>query len=217
MKTLLLTLIFCLFNLTTSEIIGKYQIESKRSGDTLELKKDGTYEYESRGDSCFMWSDFSGTWELKNDELTLFHNYSFQEETTEYIEKLDKFSRDFVIFEVTDKSGKPISEFEVKYSINNYEAQIKKTDTNGIIKFDKYDIVSGGNENVGIQIKYLTNGNETSESTTLNRNSDRIILRINSEPKTIDKKEKYLFSYKNGILKSVDLRYVDEISTYKKL
>ena len=217
MKTLLLTLIFCLFNLTSTEIIGKYQIENERSGDTLELKKDGTYEYQSRGDSCWTWSDFSGTWELKNNELTLFHNYSYQEETTEYIEKLDKFSRDFVIFEVTDKNGKPISEFEVKYSISNNEPQIKQTDTNGIIKFKKYDIVSGGNENVGIQIKYLTNGNETSESTTLNRNSDRIILRINSEPKTIDKKEKYLFSFKSGILKSVDFRYVVENSTYKKL
>jgi hypothetical protein len=217
MKTLLLTLIFCLFNLTTSEIIGQYQIESKRSGDTLELKKDGTYEYESRGDSCWMWSDFSGTWELKNDELILFHNYSFQEETTEYIEKLDKFSRDFVIFEVTDKSGKPISEFEVKYSTNNNEAQIKKTDTNGIIKFDKYAIVPGENENVGLQIKYKTNGNETYESNTVSRNSDRINLTINSEPKTIDKKEKYRFSYKDGIIKSIDFRYVADISTYKKV
>ena len=216
MKTLLLTFIICLFNLNSTEIIGKYQIESKLSYDTLELKKDGTYEYESRGDSCWMWSDFSGTWELKNNELTLFHNYSFQEETTEYIEKLDKFSRDFVIFEVTDKNGKPISEFEVKYSINN-ETQIKKTDKNGIIKFDKYDIESGKNENVGIQIKYLTNGNETSESTTVNGNSDRITLRINDKPKTIEKREKYRFSYKNGILKSIEFPYVEETSTYKKL
>jgi hypothetical protein len=216
MKTLLLTFIICLFNLNSTEIIGKYQIESKLSYDTLELKKDGTYEYESRGDSCWMWSDFSGTWELKNNELTLFHNYSFQEETTEYIEKLDKFSRDFVIFEVTDKNGKPISEFEVKYSINN-ETQSKKTDKNGIIKFDKYDIESGKNENVGIQIKYLTNGNETSESTTVNGNSDRITLRINDKPKTIEKREKYRFSYKNGILKSIEFPYVEETSTYKKL
>ncbi len=216
MKTLLLTFIICLFNLNSTEIIGKYQIESKLSYDTLELKKDGTYEYESRGDSCWMWSDFSGTWELKNNELTLFHNYPFQEETTEYIEKLDKFSRDFVIFEVTDKNGKPLSEFEVKYSINN-ETQIKKTDKNGIIKFDKYDIESGKNENVGIQIKYLTNGNETSESTTVNGNSDRITLRINDKPKTIEKREKYRFSYKNGILKSIEFPYVEETSTYKKL
>ena len=217
MKTLILTLIFCLFNLTSTEIIGKYQIESELSFDTLELKKDGTYEYQSRGDSCWTWSDFSGTWELKNNELTLFHNYSYQEETTEYIETLDKFSRDFVIFEVTDNYGKPISEFEVKYSISYNKSQIKKTDKNGIIKFDKYDIVSGGNENVGIQIKYLTNGNETSQSTTVNGKSDRIILRINSEPKTIEKNEKYSFEYTDGILKSVEFPYVAETSTYKKL
>ena len=202
MKTLILTLIFCLFNLTSTEIIGKYQIESELSFDTLELKKDGTYEYQSRGDSCWTWSDFSGTWELKNNE---------------YIEKLDKFSRDFVIFEVTDNYGKPISEFEVKYSISYNKSQIKKTDKNGIIKFDKYDIVSGGNENVGIQIKYLTNGNETSQSTTVNGKSDRIILRINSEPKTIEKNEKYSFEYTDGILKSVEFPYVAETSTYKKL
>ena len=217
MKTLLLTFIFCLFNLTSTEIIGKYQIESELSIDTLELKKDGTYEYQSRGDSCWTWSDFSGTWELKNNELTLFHNYSYQEETTEYIEKLDKFSRDYVIFEVTDNFGKAISEFEVKYSIRNKPAQIKKTDENGIIRFDKYDTENGGNDTVGIQIKYLTNGNETSESTTLNRNSDRIILRINSKPKTIEKNEKYRFEYTDGKLKSVEFPYVDETSTYKKL
>ncbi len=217
MKTLLLTLIFCLFNLTTSEISGKYQIESKRSGDTLELKKDGTYEYESRGDSCWMWSDFSGTWELKNDELTLFHNYSFEEDTTEYIQKVDDVSKDFVTFVVKDKYGKPLSDFEVKYSSRNNEIQIKKTNTNGIIKFDKYEVVYDKNDVVGIQIKYKTNGNETSQSTTVSRNSDRINLTINSEPKTINKKEKYRFSYKNGIIKSIDFRYVDEISTYKKL
>ena len=217
MKTLLLTLIFCLFNLTITEIVGKYQIESKLSYDTLELKKDGTYEYESRGDSCYMWSDFSGTWELENDELTLYHNYSFEEETTRYIQKVDNVSKEFVTFVVKDKNGKPLSDFEVKYSSRNNKTQIKKTDRDGIIKFEKYDIVYDINDNVGIQIKYKTNGNETSQSTTVSRNSDRINLTINSEPKTIDKKEKYQFSYKNGIIKSIDFRYVDDISTYKKL
>ena len=57
MKTFLLTLIICLFNFNLTEIVGKYQIESERSGDLLELKKDGTYKYESRGDSCWTWSE----------------------------------------------------------------------------------------------------------------------------------------------------------------
>lgn len=216
MKTLISTLLFFLFNLASTEIIGKYQIESELSFDTLELKKDGTYEYHSRGDSCWKWSDFSGTWELKNNKLTLFHNYSYKEETTEYFEKLDKFPKDFVIFKVTDNYGKPISEFEVRYSISYNKPQIKKTDKNGIIKFDKYNIVSGENQNVGIQIKYLTNGNKTSQSTTVNGKSDQITLRINSEPKTIKENKKYHFEYIDGKLKSVEFPYVDGTRTYKK-
>ncbi|WP_298760604.1 hypothetical protein [uncultured Psychroserpens sp.] len=49
-----------------TEIIGKYQIESELSFDTLKLKKDGTYKYESRGDSCWTWSDITGTWKFEN-------------------------------------------------------------------------------------------------------------------------------------------------------
>ncbi|WP_299307253.1 hypothetical protein [uncultured Psychroserpens sp.] len=66
MKTLLLTFIIYLFNLNMTEIIGKYQIESELSFDTLKLKKDGTYKYESRGDSCWTWSDITGTWKFEN-------------------------------------------------------------------------------------------------------------------------------------------------------
>jgi hypothetical protein len=217
MKTLFLTFLICLFNFNNPEIIGKYQIESKIAGDTLELKKDGTYEYLSRGDSCWMWSDISGTWELNNDKLTLYHNYSIQEETTEYIEEIDKVSKDLVRFKVTNKNGIPIPEFEVKYSSKNNKTQINKTNENGIIIFDKYDIIDDVNDPVAIQIKYKSNGKDTSESSSINRNSDRIILIINSHPKNIDKKEKYRFLFKKGILKSLEFPYVKKVSTYKKL
>ena len=96
MKTQLLIFIFCILNLTSSEIIGEYLIESRHSGDTLELKKDGTYEYKLRGSSCWLWSDFSGTWNLKNDKLRLFHNHRINQERIEYIEKIDKESKDFI-------------------------------------------------------------------------------------------------------------------------
>ncbi|WP_165749646.1 hypothetical protein [Cellulophaga sp. Z1A5H] len=217
MKTLLLTLIFCIFNLNSVEIIGKYQIENKLSYDTLELKKDGTYEYQSRGDSCWTWSDIIGTWELKDRILILNHNYSYEEDVTKYIEKKDSVSKSFVIFEIKDIYGKPISEFEIKYWCENDNTQIKKTDKKGIAKFDKCDLIKNEDDTVGIGIKYLTNGKETTETTSVYKNSDRVILSINSKPKTIDKKEKYRFSFDKGKLKSIEFPYVDEISTYKKL
>ena len=218
MKTLLLTLIFCLFNLTTTEIIGKYQIESNRSGDTLELKKDGTYEYQSRGDSCWTWSDITGTWELKNDTLILHHNYSYVESATEYIEQTTETSKEYVKIEVKDSFGNPITDFEVNYSSIDWKnKQTKKTDKSGIVKFKKYGIIYNENDTASIQIKYLENGNESSESRVVERNSDQIIININHKPKTVYKNEKYRFEFKKDKLKSIEFPYVEETSTYKKL
>ena len=217
MKTLLLTLIFCLFNLTTSEIIGKYQIESERSFDTLELKKDRTYEYQSRGDSCYKWFEFSGTWELKNGKLTLHRNYTFDEKSTEYIEETDSISKSFMTFKVKDKLGNTISDFEIKYWCENENEKIKKTDQFGIAKFDKCKDLNSENKTVGIGIKYLTNGNETTSTFSVYKETDQIILSINDEPKTITEKVEYEFSYDNGIITSIEFPHVTEKSTYKKL
>jgi len=218
MKTLLLTLMFCLFNLTTTEIIGKYQIESKLSFDTLELKKDGTYEYQSRGDSCWTWSDITGTWELKNNTLILHHNYSYVERATEYIEQTSENSKEYVTIEVKDCFGNPIVDFEVHYSSIDWKnKQTEKTDKNGIVKFKKYGVIYNENDTASIQVKYLKNGNESSESRVVERNSDQIIININHKPKTVYKNEKYRFEFKKDKLKSNEFPYVEETSTYKKL
>ena len=217
MKTLLLTLMFCLFNLTTTEIIGKYQIESNRSGDTLELKKDGTYEYQSRGDSCWTWTDITGTWEFENGILTLNHNYLFQEEATEYVESEKSNLSNTVTFEVKDNFGNPIPEFEIKYWCENDNEQKQETNENGIAQFKKCGKINDEQDIAGIGIKYLTNGNETTETNSVFKKSNHIILTINNKPKTINKKEKYRFEYSDGKLKSVEFPYVAETSNYKKL
>jgi hypothetical protein len=217
MKTLLLTLLFCIFNLTTTEIIGKYQIESKRSIDTLELKEDGTYEYQSRGDSCWTWSDINGTWKLKGDILILHHEYSYVESASEYIEKIDEVSKEIVRIDIKDNFGKPKVDFVVNYSSVDRKTQTKKTDKNGIVVFDKYDIVYNEKDRAGIKIKYAENGNESSENRSVDRLSDRISIRINNQPETVEKNEEYRFSVDNGVIKSIEFRYVDEVSTYKKL
>jgi hypothetical protein len=217
MKTLLLTLMFCLFNLTTTEIIGKYQIESNRSADTLELKKDGTYKYQSRGDSCWTWTDITGTWEFNDEILILSHNYSYQEETIEYNESIKPYSNNIITFVVKDNFGNLIPEFEIKYWCENNIEQIQKTDKNGIAEFKKCGEIIDKQDIVGIGIKYLTNGNQTTETNSLYKNSNYIVLTMNSEPKTINKKEKYRFEYNNGKLKSIEFPYVYETSIYKKL
>ena len=217
MKTFLLTFIICLFHLNLTEIVGKYQIESERSGDTLELKNDGTYEYQSRGDSCWTWTDITGTWEYEDGVLTLNHSYSYQEEAIEYIDSEKSNLSDIVIFEVKDIFGNPIPEFEIKYWCENNNEQIKETNKNGVAKFKKCAEISDENEIAGIGIKYLTNGNETTETNSVYKKSNHIILTINNKPKTIHKKEKYSFEFNDRKLKSVEFPYVDKTSTYKKL
>lgn len=215
MKTLLLTFIIYLFNLNMTDIVGTYQIESKRSGDTLELKKDGTFEYQSRGGSCWTWKDITGTWELKNRILILNHSYSYQEEATKFVEEIMENLDNTVTFEVKDNFGKPIPDFELKYWCDNN--QINKTDINGVMKFNKCSKIENDEETVSVGIKYLTHGNETGQSSQVYKKSNHITLSINSEPKTIFKKEKYSFEYTNGKLKSIEFPYVGETSTYKKL
>lgn len=214
MKTLLLTLMLFLFNSPLTEIIGKYQIENENSFDTLELKKDGTYKYQSLGDSCWTWTDITGTWELKNGILILNHIYTYQESATTYIESI-KPDLDDIIFEVKDNFGKPIQDFEITYWCDN--KQIRKTDENGIVGFEKCYQIQDAIEIVSVGIKYLINGYKTGEANQVYKKSNYIVLTINSEPKTINKKEKYRFEYINGKLKSIEFPYVDEMSTYRKL
>jgi hypothetical protein len=217
MKTLILTFIFCLLNLTVTDIIGKYQIESELSYDTLEIKQDGTYEYQSRGDSCWTWTDITGTWELKGDLLILHHNFSYVESATEYIEKVNEVSEKHVTIDVKDNFGNPISDFEINYTSLDDKTQTKKTDKNGIVIFEKYDIVFNEGDTAGIHIQYEANGNETSESMFVDRLADRISIKINNQPKTIEKNEEYKFLVDKRNLKSIEFPYVGEISTYKKL
>jgi hypothetical protein len=79
MKGFFLILMFFIFSLDSTEVIGVYQIKSKYSFDSLEIKKDGTYKYKSRGDSCWTWRDINGKWETKNDTLILYHDYSYKQ------------------------------------------------------------------------------------------------------------------------------------------
>lgn len=217
MKTLILTFIFYFLNLNTTEIIGKYQIESEVSYDTLELKEDGTYEYQSRGDSCWTWTNITGRWEFKDDRLILHHNYSYVESATEYIEIVNKVSENFVTIDVKDNHGNPIKGFKVNYSSLDNTTQTKETDNNGIVMFEKYDIFFNEKDDVGIHIKYKANGNQTSESRFVDRLADQISIRINDRPKKVEKNEMYLFSFENESLVSIEFPYVREISTYKKL
>lgn len=218
MKPFLLIFLFCLLISTDTEIEGTYKIETKHSYDTLELKKNGTYKYLSRGGSCWTWSDILGTWEVQNEMLILMHEYKYTEDATEFIEVVDENPNQKVKINIIDNLGKPITNFEVKYSTAYDQLQIDTTNNNGIVVFKKNNFEYSESDFASIRIKYLENGNEISESTSVQWLSDRITISINNNPKTIEKKEKYYFQLKkDGGLKAIKFPYAIENSTYKKL
>ena len=216
MKTKLLALLCCLLVTSTNDIVGTYQIVSDRSFDTLEIKSDGSYTYKSRGDSCYTWHDFSGEWELRQDELILKRIHTFSERATEFHETVVPDAK-HISFHVKDTFGEPISDFEIKYWCADEAEQIQKTDSNGIAIFNP--CLSGDNENesVGVGVKFLTYGNETTVTTSVYKASNSIVLTINSEPKTVNESEEYILSYNNGVLTSVYFPKLLGGSTFKKL
>lgn len=74
MKLFIAFLFLLIWNLGSTDLPGIYEIQNERAIDTLELKNDGTFMYLSRGDSCWLWEDISGTWVATDDVLTLSHS-----------------------------------------------------------------------------------------------------------------------------------------------
>lgn len=72
MSRLSIVSLFLLPLLSGAQVDEVYSMSSDQYGyDHLILKPDGTYTYESRGDSCWTWHDFTGSWNIDGDYLIL--------------------------------------------------------------------------------------------------------------------------------------------------
>ncbi|WP_282088916.1 hypothetical protein [Aquimarina algiphila] len=205
MKTTL-TLIFTLFLISFSnELIGTYQIIDEINEDILEIKKDGTYTYKERGDSCWLWNDFSGEWELKNETLTLSHLLKTTEDEFEITEVSNSKSKDSITIMIRLKNGNPISGIKLEYySADEKTYQSSQTDVNGALKFVKNDIIYSDNDVSFIDIVDMIENKEVSTRLISSRNADEISIFVNIDPKPITKNLKHKFKFENGLLISLE-------------
>ncbi|WP_298549246.1 hypothetical protein [uncultured Aquimarina sp.] len=205
MKTTL-TLVFAFFLISfPNEIIGTYQIIDDINWDILEIKKDGTYTYKERGDSCWLWNDFSGEWELKNEILTLSHVLKTTEDEFEIKELHNSKSKDSITIMVNLKNGKPIPGIKLEYySADEKNYQSGQTDLNGALKFVKNSIIYSDNDDSFIDIVGVINNKEVSTRLISSRNSDEISIFVNIDPKPITKNLKHKFKFENGLLISLE-------------
>jgi len=216
--TFILIISFLLFS-DSNNIVGIYEIIDEINSDTLELKNNGTYIYKERGDSCWMWNDFTGKWEFKNNILTIFETQKYEESSSDLEEIFFETPNDSIEITVKSKLGEPISNFTIQYQtylqwLKNYNGT---TDKNGIVKFKKYGIEYIEHDELFLKFKYKVNNQEVSVRHSANQNSDRIIITLNFSPDSITNHFEHKFKFIEKRLISLQSERLTIGKEYKKL
>ncbi len=219
MKYLCAILLSFVVTSSSNGIWGTYKLVDEVSFDTLEIRKDGTYTYKDRGDSCWTWHDFSGNWMLDKDELILFQTIKYLDSGSDIHADIFSISTDSVKVFVQSIDQTPIAGFLINYKSSAYGEPTRsgKTDENGVIRFKKHDIVYNENDYVYIEMKYLEHGREVSSRSSHDRNADRIIVTLNSKPDSVTKFRKHKFVLREDHLISTESDLILPGNKYIKL
>lgn len=213
---LLFPLFLIFITATEADLIGKYQIDDEIMLDVLELKKDHTFEYISQ-DSIFPSQTITGNWSVRENLLILHHKTSIKERSAEYKEEVFQDSNDKVLIKVINENGEPEKGFEIKYFLNNQQSQVEKTNQDGLLQFNKYDMIKNENDLVQVEIVYFMYNSIVREKTTVNKNSDQIVLTIYSYPRVVERTLEYQFFIEEEKLISINAPFVSESRVYHKL
>ena len=93
MKFTLLIVLLISTTFLQKEVSGNYNIVSDSKGDVLKINENGTFLYEKRGASCWLWRDYAGNWEIKKSILILTENrimYKLNKKQTKVSKKWKK-------------------------------------------------------------------------------------------------------------------------------
>ena len=198
-------------------IEGIYRIDDDLHFSTIELRKDKSFTFKYRGQSCWVWHDRNGFWEVIKDTLILKDNFTWKEDT--FIVNESEAKRNNIKIQIVNELRKPITKVEVSfYYLNkNNHVQKKISDQNGEIFFNKPKVLLG-KEKSKINIKVKSDNFENSFSTYLNKNSNEIDIIFNRNPKSEEKTriEKYSLNRNNNELIALSTNSFDSKMKYIK-
>lgn len=219
MKVILLSLMPLLLFSDSSRINGTYQIVDDLSFDTLKIRKNGTYLYKERGDSCWMWNDFTGDWELTDNILTLFETQKIQESIIDIEEKFFETPKDSVQILVKSIDNSALENFTINYEayFDSYPKYKDKTNENGIVSFKKYDIEYLHHDESTLEFEIIVNGEKTIIRQSANQNADKLVLIVNQNPDFLEYEFEHKFKIKNERLISIQSERLNIGKKYKKL
>ncbi|AXT59270.1 hypothetical protein D1816_02535 [Aquimarina sp. AD10] len=219
MKHYILFILLILISSDSERVIGIFKIIDDLNEDTIEIRKNGTYTYKERGDSCWLWNDFTGKWKLEDITLTLFETKRTLDVTSEIERNYFDNSSDSIRINVKSFNGESIGGFKIKYEslINGLPKYEVKTDNKGIVKLPKFKIESLDKEVVVIGMDYVIYSDTISEQFSIDEKVDNIIIRLNQSPDSINQYYEHKFKYKDNKLTSYESPRLSENKIYKKL
>lgn len=195
MKSILLAFVLILTSGTNrDDLIGTYQIVDELSADTLEVRKDGTFTYKERGDSCWTWFDMNGKWKTQEGILILTEEIKYIESSvqTQTIE-VDRPNDSIVVF-ARSIENIPVRNMVVKYiSYDDYKKfQVDSASENGMFKFRKYKM--NNKQSYAAHVSYAINDKEIIGNISVKPTTDSVNIILNKNPKLINETRTHTFN-----------------------
>jgi len=218
MKSILLAFVLLItVGTDRDDLIGTYQIIDELSGDTLELRKNETFTYKERGDSCWTWLDLNGKWKVQEGTLILTEELKYIESSvqTQTVE-VDKPNDSIVVF-ARSIENIPVQSMVVKnISYENYKIfQVDSVSKNGVFKFRKYDM--SNTQSYAAYVSYTMNNKEIIGNLSVKPNTDTVNIVLNKKPKFIYETRTHSFNIFEQQLVLKKSNSLIEGTRYKKL
>jgi hypothetical protein len=104
-------------------ILQGYASAVQHDSSTLTLYADNTFTYESRGDSCWLWHDRTGTWSKQGDLLYLTYTVNV-DDSRDGVQAEGTFGdQSRILVVVTDPLGAPVRDVLVTFNGQGYESR----------------------------------------------------------------------------------------------
>ena len=122
------------------EFEGIYRSTDDGDFSSLQIRVDGSFLYESRGDSCWTWTDIQGNWNRDGSVVTLSWDVEFEDDSSEVVcHPPAKRSRGIHV-EILNPDNAPIPGVVVTI---NHRSPGRETDTAGAVVALKEELVNG--------------------------------------------------------------------------
>src|SRR2546425_2401981 len=125
--------------LSTAEpaVLEDFVIVDPHDFSSLTLFTDGTFNYKSRGSSCWTWGEYSGQWYRRGERLELVYTVKYPDSKSQVVIQRKQGDPARVAVFVVDPDGLPLRDIGVTF---NHGTDYHATAADGSVFFDYADL-----------------------------------------------------------------------------